>query len=101
MNENIKHNEETPEIHHPENDAQYTGLQVNSGIEQPPMVSPYLKRRKRRQLSVDDYVDGIVKGNTTVLGQAVTLIESLAPQHQAIAQEVIAKCLPYAGNRAA
>lgn len=98
MNENIKHNEETPEIHHPENDAQYTGLQVNSGIEQPPMVSPYLKRRKRRQLSVDDYVDGIVKGNTTVLGQAVTLIESLAPQHQAIAQEVIAKCLPYAGK---
>ncbi len=98
MNENIKHSEETPEIHHPENDTQYSGLQVNSGIEQPPMVSPYLKRRKRRQLSVDDYVDGIVKGNTTVLGQAVTLIESLAPQHQAIAQEVIAKCLPYAGK---
>lgn len=62
------------------------------------MVSPYLKRRKRRQLSVDDYVDGIIKGNTTVLGQAVTLIESLAPQHQSIAQEVIAKCLPYAGK---
>ncbi len=98
MNENIKNSEETPEIHHPENDAQYTGLQVNSGIEQPPMVSPYLKRRKRRQLSVDDYVDGIIKGNTTVLGQAVTLIESLAPQHQSIAQEVIAKCLPYAGK---
>ena len=98
MNDGINHSEETPEICHPENDAQYTGLQVNSGIEQPPMVSPYLKRRKRRQLSVDDYVDGILKGNTTILGQAVTLIESLAPQHQAIAQEVIAKCLPYAGK---
>ncbi len=98
MNEAIKHTEEHPEMHHPENDAQYTGLQVNSGIEQPPMVSPYLKRRKRRQLSVNDYVDGIIKGNTTMLGQAVTLIESLAPQHQAIAQEVIAKCLPYAGK---
>lgn len=98
MSNDIKHTEENPLIHHPENDSKYSGLQVNSGVVQPPMVSPYLKRRKRRQLSVNDYVEGILKGNTTVLGQAVTLIESLAPQHQAIAQEVIAKCLPYAGK---
>lgn len=98
MSNDIKHTEENPLIHHPENDSQYSGLQVNSGVVQPPMVSPYLKRRKHRQLSVNDYVEGILKGNTTVLGQAVTLIESLAPQHQAIAQEVIAKCLPYAGH---
>lgn len=98
MSNDIKHTGENPLIHHPENDSKYSGLQVNSGVVQPPMVSPYLKRRKRRQLSVNDYVEGILKGNTTVLGQAVTLIESLAPQHQAIAQEVIAKCLPYAGK---
>ncbi len=98
MSNDIKHTEENPLIYHPENDSKYSGLQVNSGVVQPPMVSPYLKRRKRRQLSVNDYVEGILKGNTTVLGQAVTLIESLAPQHQAIAQEVIAKCLPYAGK---
>lgn len=98
MSNDIKRTEENPLIHHPENDSKYSGLQVNSGVVQPPMVSPYLKRRKRRQLSVNDYVEGILKGNTTVLGQAVTLIESLAPQHQAIAQEVIAKCLPYAGK---
>lgn len=98
MSNDIKHTEENPLIDHPENDSHYAGLQVNSGVAQPPMVSPYLKRRKRRQLSVNDYVEGILKGNTTVLGQAVTLIESLAPQHQAIAQEVIAKCLPYAGH---
>ncbi len=98
MSNDIKHTEENPLVHHPENDSKYSGLQVNSGVVQPPMVSPYLKRRKRRQLSVNDYVEGILKGNTTVLGQAVTLIESLAPQHQAIAQEVIAKCLPYAGK---
>jgi LAO/AO transport system kinase len=28
----------------------------------------------------------------------VTLVESLKPEHQAIAQEVIEKCLPYSGN---
>ena len=84
--------------HHPENDKQYAGLQVNAGIEQPPMVNPYLKRRRRPQLTVSDYVEGIRKGNTAVLGQAVTLVESLVPEHQVVAQEVIEKCLPYTGH---
>lgn len=34
----------------------------------------------------------------TILGQAVTLVESLNPDHQVIAQEVIEKCLPYSGH---
>lgn len=88
-------------VEHPENNAEYKGLVVNAGIEQPASVNPYLKnrpRRKKRELNVADYVDGIVKGNTTVLGQAVTLVESLKPGHQTVAQEVIEKCLPYAGN---
>ena len=93
------HNVESPSIDHPENDAQYTGLQVNAGIEQMPVVNPYMKHRKRRpQLSVNDYVEGILKGNTAVLGQAVTLVESLNHDHQVIAQEVIEKCLPHAGK---
>lgn len=88
-------------MEHPENNNEYIGLTVNSGIEQPSSVNPYLKVRrpvKKRQLSVDEYVDGIVKGNITVLSQAVTLVESVRPEHQAIAQEVIEKCLPYSGN---
>ena len=32
------------------------------------------------------------------MSQAVTLVESVKPEHQAIAQEVIEKCLPYSGN---
>ena len=93
------HNVETPDIDHPENDEQYTGLQVNAGIEQMPIVNPYMKRRKRKpKLTVNDYVEGILKGNTTVLGQAVTLVESLNPDHQIIAQEVIEKCLPHTGK---
>ncbi len=92
-------NDNQVQMHHPENDAQYTGLQVNAGVEQPPIVSPYIKNRKRRQqLSVSDYVEGIRKGNKAVLGQAVTLVESLKPEHQVIAQEVIEKCLPYTGH---
>ncbi len=85
--------------HHPENDGGYAGLQVNAGVEMPPMVNPYLTKRKPRpQLSANDYVEGIRKGNPAILGQAVTLVESLMPEHQVIAQEVITKCLPYTGN---
>ena len=85
-------------MEHPENSDEYKGLTVNSGVISPGSVNPYLKRKDRPSLSVQDYVDGIVKGNVTVLSQAVTLVESLKPEHQAIAQEVIEKCLPYAGN---
>lgn len=96
---NNQQNDGHHQIEHPENDAQYTGLQVNAGIEMPPMNNPYMKHRKKRpQLSVSDYVEGIRKGNLSVLGQAVTLVESLVPEHQVIAQEVIEKCLPYTGN---
>ena len=86
-------------MEHPENDEQYAGLTVNKGIAQPPIVNPYMKRKPRRRLlSADEYVDGILKGNITVLGQAVTLVESHNPDHYALAQEVIEKCLPHAGR---
>ena len=86
-------------MEHPENDEQYAGLTVNKGIAQPPIVNPYMKRKPRRRLlSADEYVDGILKGNITVLGQAVTLVESQNPDHCALAQEVIEKCLPHAGR---
>ena len=86
-------------MEHPENDAQYAGLAVNKGIEQPPTVNPYLKKMRtahRRTFTAAEYVEGIVKGDTSILSQAVTLVESSRYEHQAIAQEVIEKCLPHA-----
>ena len=86
-------------MEHPENNEAYKGLVVNAGIEQPSSVNPYLKRKaKKRQLTVSEFVEGIVKGDITILSQAVTLVESVKPEHQAVAQEVIEKCLPYSGN---
>lgn len=87
-------------MEHPENDSQYLGLTVNSGVSQPPIVNPYIKKRPRRKPlpGVGELVEGILKGDVTVLSRAVTLIESLAPDHYALAQEVIEKCLPYSGN---
>ncbi|MBD5319531.1 MAG: methylmalonyl Co-A mutase-associated GTPase MeaB [Bacteroides sp.] len=85
--------------HHPENDSQFIGLTVNSGVAQPPSVNPYMTRRRRRPLpSAAELVEGILKGDITMLSRAVTLVESLSPDHQAVAQEVIEKCLPHSGR---
>ena len=70
-------------MEHPENSNEYKGLAVNAGVQQPSIVNPYLKRGrfKRREMPVGEMVEGILKGNITVLSQAVTLIESVNPDH--------------------
>ncbi len=86
-------------MEHPENQEEYKGLNVNSGVSQPPVVNPYMTRRKKRRMpGVDEIVSGILAGDITMLSRAVTLVESVAPEHQSVAQEVIEKCLPHSGN---
>lgn len=86
-------------MEHPENNTEYKGLQVNSGVTSQPTVNPYRRpRHRRRELTAGEYVEGILKGDVSILGRAVTLVESVADHHQALAQEVIEKCLPYSGN---
>lgn len=87
-------------MEHPENSNEYKGLQVNAGVDQPMIINPYMSRSrfKRRELSVAEMVEGILKGNVTILSQAVTLVESVNPDHHQRAQEVIEKCLPYSGH---
>ena len=83
-------------MEHPENDDLYAGLTVNKGIEQPPSINPYLKKRARRKLyTAGEYVEGILKGDLSLLSQAVTLVESNLYEHRTLAQEVIEKCLPH------
>ena len=85
---------------HPENSEEYKGLQVNAGVTSQSIVNPYLKRGRfrRHEYSAAEMVEGILKGDVTILSQAVTLVESVNPNHYAKAQEVIDKCLPYSGN---
>ncbi len=86
---------------HPENDPKYQGLNVNKGVQKPPSINPYLRQNRqvrRRRLSIEEYVEGILSGNISILSQAVTLVESARPEHQEIAQAIIDKCLPYSGN---
>lgn len=88
-------------MEHPENDKAYKGLKVNEGVERLSSINPYLLNRKRKrapELTVDDYVNGILGGDVTILSRAVTLIESLRPEHQEIAREVVERCLPHSGH---
>ena len=87
-------------MEHPENNSEYKGLQVNSGVNSQPVINPYRQKQrvKATPLSVNDYIEGILKGDVSILSRAVTLVESTVDSHQAIAQEVIEKCLPYSGN---
>ena len=45
-----------------------------------------------------DYLNGILKKNRSVLGQAITLVESKNSKHQIIARELIQKILPLTGK---
>lgn len=53
---------------------------------------------KRKHLSVDDYVNGVLKFDRNILARAITLIESNNQTHHDTAQEVLKKLLPHSGK---
>jgi LAO/AO transport system kinase len=77
-------------------------LNISNGVEHPPEISEESirlhKQKRRKQPSVDEFLDGILSGNRTLLSQAITLTESSLPSHHELAQEIIEKCLPWSGR---
>ncbi len=51
-----------------------------------------------KNISVTEFVDGIVSGNIALLARAITMVESTLPAHQEIAEQIVEKCLPRSGN---
>jgi len=49
-------------------------------------------------MNTTEYLHGIKNQNTTILGKAITLIESSLKQDKTQAAELIEKCMPLAGN---
>lgn len=88
--------------HHVENNADFKGLKVNAGIPQPESVNHESVKRflnkSRNLLPVNDYVNGILSGDITLLSKAVTLVESANSKHQQLAQDIITQCLPHSGK---
>jgi LAO/AO transport system kinase len=64
-----------------------------------PAEEPQSKPAPRRSaLSLDDYAAGVLAHDPTVLGRAITLVESNAPAHQQQAQALLARLLPHTGR---
>jgi LAO/AO transport system kinase len=53
---------------------------------------------RRRRLTVDEYVQGVLSGDRNVLAQAITLVESNAIAHMETAQEVLSQLLTHTGR---
>jgi LAO/AO transport system kinase len=79
-----------------------SALRVQEAIPQPPNINPEVLtrpgRKVRKKYSADEFSDGILSGDRTILSQAITLVESSLPEHFDIAQTIIGKCLPYSSK---
>lgn len=64
----------------------------------PMLASGKMKPKKRRILSEDEYVEGVLRGDRMVLSRAITLIESNNSRHFAKAQRVLQRLLPNTGK---
>nr|VFJ94771.1 MAG: LAO/AO transport system kinase [Candidatus Kentron sp. H]VFJ95660.1 MAG: LAO/AO transport system kinase [Candidatus Kentron sp. H]VFK01903.1 MAG: LAO/AO transport system kinase [Candidatus Kentron sp. H] len=79
-------------------DGGHDGLPADAFIghaEPPPRTTP---GPKRRNLSVEEYVEGVLGGERNVLARTITLVESNAPAHMIMAQEVLRRLLPHTGH---
>lgn len=84
--------------HHHKDEHHDSALEVAPGVQDVPVVNPHFKRVRKRELTADEFVEGILRQDITILSQAITLVESHLPEHYAKAQEIIERCLPHAGN---
>ena len=79
-----------------------SALKINKGIPQPSAVNDDAAKKfiqkKKETLSLNEFVNGILSGNRTILSRAITLVESALPKHYNKAQKIIERCLPYSGN---
>ncbi|MHC5201317.1 methylmalonyl Co-A mutase-associated GTPase MeaB [Myroides sp. LJL119] len=79
-----------------------SALKENQGITQPNILNPkairLLQDRRKKAVSAQEIIQGIVQQNKVYLSQGITLIESLKTEHQLKAQEIIQACLPYANK---
>lgn len=57
-----------------------------------------IREQRTKAADVQQLTNGILAGNITALSRAITLVESTNTQHLDSANQIIAACLPHAGN---
>jgi LAO/AO transport system kinase len=79
-------------------DSQKKNLTIKQGMDIIGPINPDYKRKSESDLSLDEYVEGIRKGNRTILSKAITLIESTRAENRKLGQLILERCLPYTGK---
>lgn len=86
----------------PGTEKKKTALSVSEGVEQPDSINQaavhQLKKAKKKLPTPEELYLGVRKGDISMLGQAITLVESSLDTHQEAAQDLISSCLPYSGR---
>ena len=75
-----------------------SSLSVQKGIEKPSPVNIHLKVKRRKLLSVKDYIDGIHRSDFSILSQAISLVESQKLSHNQVSEDIIRGVLKYSGH---
>lgn len=77
-------------------------LHIQDGIDSPGSINKKalsnLKKFRKKRLSAEAYVEGILDGNISFLSESITLIESNNAKHKKLAREIIKLCLPHSGK---
>jgi len=82
----------------PENAGGEFASSVLSGVNEDEIKRNTPSAVKKPQLSASEYAEGIIAGDRGVLSRAITIIESNAPKHFDLGQEIIRLILPHTGN---
>lgn len=72
-----------------------SALHVRPGCAAP---EPPLAATRRRALTRQQYLDGILQGDRAVLARAITLIESSRAADREVAEQIVEDCLSHSGN---
>jgi len=77
-----------------------SALRVRPGCKtpEPPLEMIARLPKRRRALSRQQIMDGILHGDRAVLAQAITLIESSRAADRELAEQILEDCLPHSGN---
>jgi LAO/AO transport system kinase len=81
-------------------DVKESALHVLPGClpSEPPLENVHRASGRRSALSLQQYIDGILHGDRTILARAITLVESSREADRAIAEQIVEECLPHSGN---
>ena len=61
------------------------------------MIKPK-ETHKKEEFCAEEYVQGLAKGDISILGRAITLVESTKAEHQALAQNILEQSMSRTGK---